>query len=101
MSYDDVHQGITKYIYAYRNKVAGIFYQPFILDDNVKLTYDKLVRTVQLDNSASKNLRHLELWILGTYLDNEGVINPDKQFICDIDDILARVGQSLEKEEAK
>lgn len=82
--------GVTKYIYAYKNKVAGVYYVPFVLDDNPDLATKKLIRTIQIDNEASKNLRHLELWLLGSMEDNVGDLVPVKQYLLDIDEVLAQ-----------
>lgn len=82
---------VTKYIYCYKNKKAGVFYVPFVLDDDPELTEKKLIRTVDIDPEAAKNLRHLELYLLGTMTDTTGDIVPNKQFIIDIDDVLADI----------
>lgn len=86
----DSSVGVTKYIYAYKNKVAGVFYTPFILDDDPDLTFKKLIRTVQIDNKAAENLKHLELYQLGWFLDNNGDLQANKQFLLDIDEVIAQ-----------
>ena len=86
----DTSVGVTKYVYAYKNKTAGVFYTPFVLDDDPELTKKKIIRTVQIDNEASKNLRHLELWQLGWFVDNIGDLQANKQYMVDIDEILAQ-----------
>lgn len=96
----DKDLGVIKYIYAYKNKVAGVFYQPFVMDDDPALAVKKLVRSVQIDNEASKNLRHLELWLLGQFEDNKGDIEAKKEYLLDIDEVIAQFLQ-VGKEDIK
>ena len=86
-----VDVSVTKYIYCYKNKKAGVFYVPFVLDDDPELTEKKMIRTVTIDSEAAKNLRHLELYLLGTMTDTDGVIVPKKDFILDIDEVLVAI----------
>ena len=77
-----------KFVYAYKNKKAGVFYVPFVADDEPDKFTAKLQRTCKIDDEASKNLAHLQLYCLGTYDDLTGNINPNIMLLADIDDML-------------
>ena len=77
-----------KYIYAYKNKKAAVFYVPFVADDEPDKFSAKLQRTCKIDDEASKNLVHLQLYCLGTYDDLTGQIINDVVLLADVDDLL-------------
>ena len=85
-----ITEGMKKYLYSYRNKVASVFYPPFVKDEHQEIVVAQLKRTVAIDNEAAKNLRHLELYIVGIFDDVKGDIEPCCNYLIDIDDLLVK-----------
>lgn len=79
-----------KKMYSFRDRVSGVYSAPFVGDRN-----EAVIRGIRLGLTRGGEQpwqvfpRDNELYILGTFNEDSGVISPaDPEFVCNLSDLI-------------
>lgn len=72
-------------IYSYKNKTINAFTQPVYCEIPVEYMIENVKRHVF---KGSKNLMDHELWLVGEFNDNTGILKSEMTKLIDIDEVL-------------
>lgn len=90
-------------VYCYYNKLLEAFGN-FQLDDHepdkVALTLTRDLRAQWLQGKA-ENLKHLDLYVLGSFNDETGIFTNDKHLVLSLGDLIAQFEALKEKDNVK